>query len=265
MSATTSQKAIDIPGLGSVSDGSREAHMLGALLGMAVGDALGTTYEFERIDQAPYPALATGPATDVIGGGSFNLTAGQVTDDTQMAICLARSLVHAHPPNPIDLADLATRYVAWFEHAFDVGNQTASALRTIENGTSVTQAGRQVWHQSGRRAAGNGSLMRTTPIGVAYASCAVDVIVEESLADSLITHADPRCALACAVFNVAIAHGITSDPGNGRNGRAMLDAGRTGMPIAVARLRELWSDNAEDLVMLERAEEDLVRDLDTAL
>lgn len=258
MSNEAGQKAIEIPGLGSVTEGSREARSLGALLGMAVGDALGTTYEFERIDQAPYPALATGPATDVVGGGPFNLIAGQVTDDTQMAICLARSLVHARP---IDLGDLATRYLAWFQHAFDVGNQTAAALKAIENGASVTAAGRQVWHQSGRRAAGNGSLMRTTPIGVAFAASPVTQIVEESLADSLLTHADPRCALACAVFNAAIAHAIAA----AADGRAMVDAARAAMPIAVARLRELWSDNSEDLVMLERAEDDLRRDLDTAL
>jgi len=230
---------------------------------MATGDALGTTYEFERIDQAPYPALATGPATDIVGGGPFNLVAGQITDDTQMAICIARSLVHAGAPRaPIDLGDLATRYVAWFQHAFDVGNQTAASLKAIENGTPVTTAGRQVWHNSGRRAAGNGSLMRTTPIGVAYCAAPHERIVEDSLADSLLTHADPRCGLACAAFNVAIAHGVTTRT---RDGRTMLEAGRAALPIAVDRLRELWSDNPEDVLMLERADEDLRRDLDVAL
>ncbi len=277
MSSAAPGKVIEIPGLGSVTEGSREAAWLGPLLGMAVGDALGTTYEFARMDQPAYPTLATGPATDVVGGGPFNLKAGQITDDTQMAICLARSLVHARPASDgsagarsdanascrsIDRADLATRYVAWFQHAFDVGNQTASALRTIEKGGDVATAGREVWHQSGRRAAGNGSLMRTAPIGVAFAYAPVDQIVEESLADSLITHADPRCALACAVFNAAIAKGVTA-PARG-DGPAMLAAAIAALPIAVAKLREAWSDNAEDLVAIERAEEDLRRDLEVA-
>jgi ADP-ribosylglycohydrolase len=234
---------------------------------MAVGDALGTTYEFERIDQPAYPTLATGPATDVVGGGPFNLVAGQVTDDTQMAICLARSLLHARP---LDLADLAKRYVAWFEHAFDVGNQTSSALRAIETGAPVMSAGRTVWHNSGRRAAGNGSLMRTTPIGVIYHRAPRERIVEEALADSLITHADPRCAIACAVFNCAVAYGVTANTSGdvpddyAALGRAMTRAGVEAIPLAVLKVRELWSDNPEDLVMLERAEEDLRRDLEVA-
>ena len=260
MNEKAAGKPIQIPGLGSVAADSVDAAALGALLGMAVGDALGTTYEFARMDQPAYPILATGPATDVVGGGPFNLTAGQITDDTQMAICLARSLLHARP---IDRADLATRYVAWFQHAFDVGNQTASALKVIENGGDVATAGRQVWHQSGRRAAGNGSLMRTTPIGVAFARAPLAQIVEESLVDSLITHADPRCAIACAVFNAAIARGVTATE-RGGDGRAMLAAAKAAMPIAVAKLRELWSDNSEDLVAIERAEEDLRRDLEVA-
>jgi ADP-ribosylglycohydrolase len=261
MSDTASGKAIQIPGLGSVAADSVDAAALGALLGMAVGDALGTTYEFARMDQPAYPALATGPATDVVGGGPFNLTAGQITDDTQMAICLARSLVHTR--QSLDRGDLATRYVAWFQHAFDVGNQTASALKTIENGGDVATAGRDVWHQSGRRAAGNGSLMRTAPIGVAFARSPLEKIVEESLVDSLITHADPRCAIACAVFNAAIAHGVAA-PLRGGDGHAMLATAKEAMPIAVGKLRELWSDNSEDLVAIERAEEDLRRDLEVA-
>src|SRR6476660_3355074 len=122
MNTTSAGNRIGIPGFGAVAPGSRDDFNLGAALGMAVGDALGTTYEFQRIDQPPYPTLATGPATDVVGGGPFGLTAGQITDDTQMAVCLARSLQHA---TPLDRADLAARYVAWFQHAFDVGNQTA--------------------------------------------------------------------------------------------------------------------------------------------
>ncbi|MGE0399882.1 MAG: ADP-ribosylglycohydrolase family protein, partial [Kofleriaceae bacterium] len=54
----------------------------GALLGLAVGDALGTTYEFARIEQPAYPTLATQPATDVVGDGPFGLAPGAITDDT---------------------------------------------------------------------------------------------------------------------------------------------------------------------------------------
>ncbi len=244
---------------------------VGPLLGMAVGDALGTTYEFARIDQPPYPILATGPATDVVGGGPFGLTAGQITDDTQMAICLARSLTEKRE---VDMLDLATRYVAWYQHAFDVGNQTASALGRIQAGMPVAVAGRETWHVSGRRAAGNGSLMRTTPIGVFCArhlrDGQLDGLVEASLTDSLITHADPRCAIACAAFNAAIACGVLAHAAEPRLrdprelARRQLELARAAIPIGAAKLRELWSDNADDLALVDAAAEDLARDLDAA-
>ncbi|NVB81784.1 MAG: hypothetical protein HOV81_25540, partial [Kofleriaceae bacterium] len=127
MSAPSSRNPIQIPGFGRVEPGSADDVRLGALLGMAVGDALGTTYEFERLEQAPYPALATGPATDIVGGGPFDLAPGQITDDTQMAICIARSLLGSRETaswfERLDARDLATRYVAWSSHAFDIGNQ----------------------------------------------------------------------------------------------------------------------------------------------
>src|SRR5690349_739317 len=130
MSDVSSRNPIQIPDFGTVVSGSADDARLGALLGMAVGDALGTTYEFERLEQAPYPALANGPATDIVGGGPFGLAPGQITDDTQMAICIARSLLATSDRaasaswfDRLDARDLATRYVAWYQHAFDVGNQ----------------------------------------------------------------------------------------------------------------------------------------------
>jgi ADP-ribosylglycohydrolase len=229
---------------------------------MAVGDALGTTFEFERIDQPDYPALATGPATAIVGGGPFGLQAGQVTDDTQMAVCIARSLT---AKQTVDMLDIATRYIAWFQHAFDVGNQTAAVLKAIEAGADVGTAARAVWHASGRRAAGNGSLMRCAPIGVFCAPLVkhamLGELVEASLTESLITHADPRCGIACATFNAAIAAGIETPAPNPQN---QLQLARTVIPIAAGKLRELYSDNADDVAVVDAAVEDLQRDLDVA-
>lgn len=260
MTTASGGKQIDIAGFGIVPANSADSARLGPLLGMAVGDALGTTYEFERIEQAPYPTLATGPATDVVGGGPFGLIAGQITDDTQMAICIARSLVEH---NSLDRVDIARRYVEWFQHAFDVGNQTGSALRIIETGGDISTAGRTVWHNSGRRAAGNGSLMRCAPIGVFFATALIEHVVEAALTDSLITHADPRCAIACAAFNAAIAAGIARRD-RPQMADEMIAAARAALPIAVARLAEVWSDEPDDLAALKSGHADLVRDLDAA-
>ncbi|MBA3456225.1 MAG: ADP-ribosylglycohydrolase family protein [Deltaproteobacteria bacterium] len=246
----------------------------GTLLGLAVGDALGTTYEFEAIDQAAYPELATGPATDVVGGGPFDLEAGAITDDTQMAVCLARSLAdHGR----LDADDVGRRYLAWSQEAFDIGNQTRDAIGRIRTGTAASVAGLATWQQSGRRAAGNGSLMRTAPIAVAL-HAGPDAVIAAALADSAITHADPRCALACAAFDAAIAASITAPI----DGTAMLAVARRAVGVGAQRLAEQWRAVAdrggdarlatvpgvaigrEDLAAIESAQADLTRDLDAA-
>lgn len=231
----------------------------GSLLGLAVGDALGTTYEFERIEQPPYPALATQPAVDVIGRGPFDLEPGQVTDDTQLAVCLAHSL---RERGRLDVDDLGERYVAWTTSAFDIGNQTGSALARIERGESAATAGVSTWREGGRRAAGNGSLMRTAPIAIALWSNPARVI-EAAVDDSLITHADPRCALACAAFDAAIASRVAGTRG------AMVEVARAALAGAERVLAARWGgddpDVAADRGSIAGARADLERDLDAAL
>ena len=235
----------------------------GALLGLAVGDALGTTYEFARIEQASYPALATEPATDVVGGGPFGLAAGQITDDTQMAVCLARSLAEKQG---LDVEDVGRRYIAWMDEAFDIGNQTRGSLTRLAEGDR--SAGLEVWRRSEHRAAGNGSLMRTAPIGVAYASRGVAAIVDAAMADSAITHADPRCMLACGAFDTAIAAAVNAD---GRAlavpalAAAMLEAGRAGLAAAAERLSRAWANApASERELVDDAHGALETDLDAA-
>ncbi|HWO21123.1 MAG TPA: ADP-ribosylglycohydrolase family protein [Kofleriaceae bacterium] len=268
------------------SDGRAEADRArGALLGLAVGDALGTTYEFARMTQPPYPALATGPATDVVGGGPFELVAGQVTDDTQLAVCLARSLAER---GGLDTADVAARYVAWSAHAFDIGAQTQAAIERLEGGDVAPSAALGVWREYGRRPAGNGSLMRTAPIAVALRGAVAPLrgasetaLIDAAIADSLITHADPRCALACAAFDAAIAAAITAPDAGGApagggpaggapvGGGALIAAARRALERGAARLREAWAgggaEGAADREHLARAEADLAGDLDAAL
>jgi ADP-ribosylglycohydrolase len=180
----------------------------GVLWGQAIGDALGTTHEFVRADNAKsFPHLNAGPLTDIVGGGPFHVEPGQVTDDTHMAICLASSLADR---GGFDPDDVARRYVEWADVAFDIGNLTRAVLAKIRQGTSSLEAGFEVWEHGGRDGAPNGSLMRTSAIPVFFRN-RPDELRRAALNDSLITHADPRCRLACASFGAAVRHAIT-DP-----------------------------------------------------
>jgi len=101
----------------------------GALLGLAAGDAVGTTVEFKS------PG-SFAPVTDMVGGGPFDLRPGQWTDDTSMALCLAESLVATGSFDPTDQLE---RYLRWYRDGylsstgacFDIGNATAAALGRV--------------------------------------------------------------------------------------------------------------------------------------
>jgi ADP-ribosylglycohydrolase len=210
---------------------------LGALLGLAVGDALGTTHEFERMKAPRFPELARGPLRDIVGDGPFRVQAGQVTDDTHMAICLAESI---RACGGFDAEDVAARYITWTEHAFDIGNQTRAALDIIRDGYSARGAGRRIWLERDGRPAGNGSLMRTAPIGVMIADA--DARRAAALAESAITHFDPRCQLACAAFDAAIATGIATGIAT-----EMLDAAERELVVATELLVHDVPDEASTI------------------
>jgi len=191
---------------------------LGALLGMAVGDALGTTLEFTSPIPAPFAPLLLGPHTEISGGGPFAVAPGQTTDDTAMAVCIADSL---REHGAYVATDVAARYVAWSRVTFDIGAQTRDAIRRVGEHPDPRGAGIASWLQGGKRSAGNGSLMRTTPIGVFFAHNDA-VRREATVDDALITHADPRCVLACAAHNGAIAAAVV----HGADPEGMLAAAR---------------------------------------
>jgi len=209
----------------------------GALLGLAIGDALGTTNEFAKLSAPPFPELAREGLTGIVGGGPFGLKAGQVTDDTQMACCLYRSLTSL---GHYDANNAAARYVKWSNVAFDIGTQTRGSLAVVASGERALEAGRIVWLESGSKAAGNGSLMRAAPIGALLAASEHERRIA-SLDDSAITHFDPRCRLACAAFNAAIAAGVlgTSDP------EMLWQAALDELPIAAELLVGQYEDELD--------------------
>jgi ADP-ribosyl-[dinitrogen reductase] hydrolase len=164
----------------------------GALVGLAVGDAVGTTVEFK-------PPGSFAPITDMVGGGPFSLPAGAWTDDTSMALCLADSLLERRG---FDAADQLDRYVRWWkqghrsstDRCFDIGHATRAALqRRID--TRELYPG-----DANPTGAGNGSLMRLAPVPMAYANHP-EAAVERARLSARTTHGAPQAIDATAYFS----------------------------------------------------------------
>jgi ADP-ribosyl-[dinitrogen reductase] hydrolase len=144
----------------------------------------------------------------MVGHGTWGQPAGTITDDTEQALCIARSLVER---GEFDPADVAERFVAWYDTGpFDIGGMTRRSLDRLKRGDAWDEAGQYVWEQSREgRNAGNGSVMRCAPLAVPYATD-WDRLGEVSRQSSQITHADPRCTEGCAVLNLTVA-GLLED------------------------------------------------------
>ncbi|HEX6035858.1 MAG TPA: ADP-ribosylglycohydrolase family protein [Anaerolineales bacterium] len=163
----------------------------GCLLGLAVGDAVGTTVEFMRRG-------SFAPVTDMIGGGPFRLQPGQWTDDTSMALCLATSLASQ---NALDPVDQMNRYVSWYRngylsstgHCFDIGGTVRQALEEYEH------TGNPFSGSTDPYSAGNGSIMRLAPIPLFYFPD-LEQIIYYAGESSRTTHGALECIEACQLF-----------------------------------------------------------------
>ena len=171
----------------------------GCLLGLACGDAVGTTVEFS-------PRGTFTPITDMTGGGPFGLEPGQWTDDTSMALCLATSLVHCRGTN---LADQMGRYVNWWQwgylsstgDCFDIGMTVRAALNRFL-ATKDPVAG-----DTDPRTAGNGSLMRLAPVAMWFAPDLAEVRANARLS-SMTTHGAAEAVDCCELYAELLARAL---------------------------------------------------------
>jgi ADP-ribosyl-[dinitrogen reductase] hydrolase len=163
----------------------------GCLLGLAAGDALGTTLEFR-------PPGSFTPIEDMVGGGPFHLKPGQWTDDTSMGLCLAESLVESQGFNA---RDQMQRYLRWYRdghlssngYCFDIGGTTRDALLRFE------RSGEPFSGSTDPYAAGNGSLMRLAPVVLFYSANA-DEAIHFAGESSRTTHGAAVAVDACRYF-----------------------------------------------------------------
>jgi ADP-ribosyl-[dinitrogen reductase] hydrolase len=177
----------------------------GVLLGLACGDALGRPVEFATASEI---TTEYGRLNEMVGHGTWNQPAGTITDDTEQALCIARSLVEHQTFDPADVAD---RFVEWYDSGpFDIGRMTMKSLSRLKHGDTWDEAGQHVWEQSREgQNAGNGSVMRCPPLAIPYAAD-WDQLVKISRKSSQITHADPRCTEGCTILNLTVA-GLLED------------------------------------------------------
>lgn len=171
----------------------------GALLGLACGDAVGTSVEF--MSRGSFA-----PVTDMLGGGPFSLAAGKWTDDTSMALCLAESLIVKRGFDP---RDQMTRYANWYEWGywsstgtcFDIGMTTKAAIH------SFLSTGEPYSGSTESDTAGNGSIMRLAPIAM-YFGCDEVLVQDMAAKSSMTTHGAPDCLDACRLFAVALSRAL---------------------------------------------------------
>jgi ADP-ribosyl-[dinitrogen reductase] hydrolase len=178
----------------------------GVLLGLACGDALGRPVEFKPPHRI---ADQHGRVTDMLANGTHRQPAGTITDDTELALRIARSLDKEGKFEPLAVVD---GFVEWYDSdPFDIGGLTAATLRRLAAGGDWDEIGIEEWkHLPEGQNAGNGSVMRCAPYGVAFCSN-MDNLVTASRVSSAITHADPRCQWSCVVLNATIAGLLSGD------------------------------------------------------
>ena len=207
-----------------MDSGAREAIVnrgLGCLVGLAVGDALGTTLEFERRDARPR-------VTELVGGGPFGLKPGEWTDDTSMALCLADSLLAS---NDLNCRDLMDRFLRWADNGensvngrcFDIGITTKAALERYRD-TGNPESG-----SDDERSAGNGSIMRLAPIALRWHNN-LPLATEKAREQSRTTHAAPEAVEACALL-----------------AEILVDAIRTGDKAAALRDRSALTPRIDEI------------------
>lgn len=174
--------------------------IVGTIVGAASGDALGARHEF-------HPPLTDPSPLEMGSGGAFDWRKGQWTDDTEQSIVLLRQLVDGNDLLDPEVLDRVARgLVDWGMGATDIGNQTRAALTRVTptNATAATvMAAAQTYLDANPDACGNGALMRTAPVAIAYLGDEAKMI-EAAHTISRLTHPHADSLDACAIWCVAI-------------------------------------------------------------
>lgn len=170
------------------------SRILGGLFGVACGDALGGTLEFLTQDEGK---SKYGYLKDIVGGGYWDLEAGEVTDDTMMTIAVAEGILD-NPENPINY--IGERFMKWYlSKPKDIGEIIEFALREYSRSKDWSKTAKFVHDYSNGMSAGNGSLMRCIPVALIYDD--INKMIEITEKQSKLTHWDEKATRACVFYN----------------------------------------------------------------
>lgn len=210
----------------------KQSRIQGCLIGLACGDAVGTTVEFSRRGTFP-------PVTDMVGGGVFGLNAGEWTDDTSMALCIAESLIKTG--GRFSARDIMDHFVKWRDEGhlsstgkcFDIGGTVQRALNEYK------RTGHPFSGSTDTMSAGNGCLMRLAPIPMAHHNHMGDAIGAAELS-SMLTHGAEECVQASGLFAAMLWGAI-----NGASKGAILSC-QYGADKASPRLKSIMAGDYMD-------------------
>lgn len=199
-----------VPG-GGIADRGRLARAQGALLGQLAGDALGSLVEFA--DAATIRRNHPRGVRELVDGGTWDTLAGQPTDDSELALALARALVEGEG---FDAGRVARAYAGWHQTGpFDEGSTTRAALsaaaRAVERGLPDPEVAAAARGAARRESLANGALMRISPAGIAAGDPARAAAWARE--DAALTHPNPICAAASAVFAAALSRAVETGEG----------------------------------------------------
>jgi ADP-ribosyl-[dinitrogen reductase] hydrolase len=219
----------------------------GSLLGLAIGDALGASNEFKTREAIQENVR------DLIGGGWLHLKAGEITDDTEMTLCILEAYASGYT-----LELVAGNFLAWLSSKpKDIGNLTRTALSELKRGVSPRESGRIAWGIMRQSGVGNGAVMRSAPTAILRAFDR-EVRIIETIEIARITHYDQRAIEAALWLNAMIAAYLTG----ATDQSAWLVAREE---LLLARIEQHW-DTPEDDVLdwVEGAQKLSITELDTS-
>ncbi|SHK73315.1 ADP-ribosylglycohydrolase family protein [Desulforamulus aeronauticus] len=189
-----------------------EERIVGGILGVVVGDALGLPVQFLSREEVRHK-----PITEMTSNRTLGLPPGTWSDDSSLTLCLMESLTEkGYSPS-----DIGNKFIRWYQEgywtpfgkAFDIGRATRRAMENLLDGIEPLQAG-----LTDERSNGNGSLMRILPAALYFAKVEDREMIKRICEISCITHAHPRSQLACCLYALIVKELLAGkDPASAYN------------------------------------------------